>query len=446
MPIDAQAMVHGGEQVLRADRHGGGKGADAVGGAVDLAAADAAAGHHDAEAVGPVIAAAGGVEPRRPAKFAHHDHHRFVQKAALRQIFEKRSDGRIGRRKQFGPGPVEVIAMAVVALAAGAVVVPDPVDVHQSNAGFHQPACEENGLSENVPAIAIARAVRLSGDVEGTLGRLRRNQVECPRVIRIEHLGHRGLLQVAGLAVDLIEQGPPLIEARPADSGGRIEGTRIVAGPARIAVDAIGIEGGPEEAGVLSRPFRPDRRDRLGTITKEGTVPGERMNLASTEPGWGRSSRLMVTICGASRVIGLPTIIQYEAAGWLPVLCLMERMSENLSATRAMRGKCSLMDIPGARVTMGRNVPRISSGASGLRSNMSRWDGPPERNRRMTERALRRVVAAAARLSSVNKPGSDSPPKPSAPARRMSRRVNPSQWRTPWLASIFSMARTQSGL
>src|SRR5262245_48886422 len=103
----------------------------------------------------------------------------------------------------------------------------------------------------------------------------------------------------------------------------------------------------------------------------------------------------MVTTCGAERLIGLPTIIQYAAAGWLPLACVIDRMMAHLSATRAERGKCSLIRIPLTLVSMGRNVPRISSGASGFRSHMSRCEGPPERKSRITERARGRAGADA---------------------------------------------------
>ena len=46
---------------------------------------------------------------------------------------------------------------------------------------------------------------------------------------------------------------------------------------------------------------------------------------------------------------------------------------------------CSQTWMPGTLVSIGRNVPRTASGASGLRSHMSMWAGPPERNRRMTD-------------------------------------------------------------
>ena len=52
-----------------------------------------------------------------------------------------------------------------------------------------------------------------------------------------------------------------------------------------------------------------------GIITQPGMREFAGNNCAATAPGCGRSSRLIVTTCGATRVIGLPIIIQYPAAG-----------------------------------------------------------------------------------------------------------------------------------
>jgi hypothetical protein len=50
-------------------------------------------------------------------------------------------------------------------------------------------------------------------------------------------------------------------------------------------------------------------------------------------------------------------------------------MMANLSIIFAMRGKSSQIWMPGTFVLMGRNSPRISDGALGFRSNMSRCEG-----------------------------------------------------------------------
>ena len=60
---------------------------------------------------------------------------------------------------------------------------------------------------------------------------------------------------------------------------------------------------------------------------------------------------------------------------WLVVCSLfmprVERMIEYLSATPASSGINSQISTPGALVAIGRNSPRYSTGASGLRSKVS---------------------------------------------------------------------------
>ena len=58
---------------------------------------------------------------------------------------------------------------------------------------------------------------------------------------------------------------------------------------------------------------------------------------------------------------------------------LSERTTASLSHMRACMGKCSQIWTPGTLVAIGLNSPRNSIGASGLRSYMSMWDGPPPR-------------------------------------------------------------------
>src|SRR5207253_1915750 len=69
--VDAQEGVEGGDDVLRGNGVFGGLGAEGVGSAVDLAAADAAAGQEKRIAAGPVVAARGGVDLRAAAELAH---------------------------------------------------------------------------------------------------------------------------------------------------------------------------------------------------------------------------------------------------------------------------------------------------------------------------------------------------------------------------------------
>ena len=66
-------------------------------------------------------------------------------------------------------------------------------------------------------------------------------------------------------------------------------------------------------------------------------------------------------------------------ASWSPLDPTIERMMANLSIIFAMRGKCSQMSMPGTFVLIGLNSPRMSTGASGFKSHMSWWGGPPGR-------------------------------------------------------------------
>src|SRR5262249_12318920 len=79
------AHGHRVDGVLRAVR---------VGGADALAATNAAAGQGQAEADGPVVTAAGGIDLWRPTKLARAEHNRPLQEAALAQVADERTKGR----------------------------------------------------------------------------------------------------------------------------------------------------------------------------------------------------------------------------------------------------------------------------------------------------------------------------------------------------------------
>ena len=99
-----------------------------------------------------------------------------------------------------------------------------------------------------------------------------------------------------------------------------------------------------------------------------------------------------------------------------------ERTSAQRSITFASPGMCSQIDTPGAAVAIGRNSPRISSGASGFRSHMSIVAGPPESQIWITPVAGLRAWAVAPAASARSRSGSDRPSSPAAPADRKSRR------------------------
>src|SRR5687767_13710440 len=89
MGVDAEGVVEGGDDVFGGDGIGGGMGGEPVLRAEDLSPPDAAAGHDQAEATGPVVAAAILVEPGGPPELPHHDHEGLVEQAAEVEVFHE---------------------------------------------------------------------------------------------------------------------------------------------------------------------------------------------------------------------------------------------------------------------------------------------------------------------------------------------------------------------
>ena len=128
-------------------------------------------------------------------------------------------------------------------------------------------------------------------------------------------MGRRGPIEIASVLADFMQQRPAHVQPLAVLIGRRGQRAGGIAVRVRIAVKPIRIAGGAEEARVLAGTLGAYRRNRFrnhhprrhARIGPAGTAPPPRRV--------GRSSRLIVTICGATRVIGLPIIIQYCAAG-----------------------------------------------------------------------------------------------------------------------------------
>src|SRR5487761_1088882 len=111
------------------------------------------------------------------------------------------------------------------------------------------------------------------------------------------------------------------------------------------------------------------------------------------------------------------------------MVCANDRTRVQRSISWHIRGKCSHICIPAARVELGRNSPRTASGASGFISHMSMVAGPPFNQTKMTARAcaFRSWPARADEpfASSRSNSGSVRPNSPEAPTRSRSRRRMP---------------------
>ena len=96
--VEAQEVQNRGVQVVDVDGLLDGRVAELVGGAVDLAALDAAAGEPDRKAPVVVVAAharlaARELDGRRAAELAAADHQRLLEQPALLEVGQQRRDG-----------------------------------------------------------------------------------------------------------------------------------------------------------------------------------------------------------------------------------------------------------------------------------------------------------------------------------------------------------------
>src|SRR5262249_42966503 len=113
--VDAQALVHRGEQVADAGRVFLDVGAVLRGRAVDLPALDGAATDHHRPAAGPVVAAGVLIDARRAAKLAHPQHHRVLPQAALVQLLDQRTHALVQTRAVAVANGREDVAVVVPA-------------------------------------------------------------------------------------------------------------------------------------------------------------------------------------------------------------------------------------------------------------------------------------------------------------------------------------------
>src|SRR5262249_18752686 len=170
--IEAQEPEDSGVQIVNVDRMLDGTEAEIVGGAMNLAALDAAAGQPHAEAIVVVVAAidAAGVgarsrqlHRRSSAKLATPDHQRIVQHAALLQVFQETADGLIAF-----PGQAAMLGFQIVVAVPGLTgAVPD---LDEADAFFQEPAGNEKLPALNAGAVQSADVPRLAVDVERIFG------------------------------------------------------------------------------------------------------------------------------------------------------------------------------------------------------------------------------------------------------------------------------------
>ena len=140
--------------------------------------------------------------------------------------------------------------------------------------------------------------------------------------------------------------------------------------------------------------------------------------------------------CGLSRWLGgsaslrttgarFPVSVAWALDKWAGSSCVSERIKEILCIHFDRCWKCSQICTPGAVVAIGWNGPRMSVGALGFRSKVSRWLGPPHMNRKMQRFAWPKPLlsfAIAGDVCARRRSGNVRPMAPSAPAWSTARR------------------------
>ena len=81
----------------------------------------------------------------------------------------------------------------------------------------------------------------------------------------------------------------------------------------------------------------------------------------------------------------LPVVMKGVARACWGMVWASDRTTVHLSITAPRRRKCSQRRSPCARVAIGRNSPRMPSGASGFKSHMSVVEGPTTSQTKITE-------------------------------------------------------------
>jgi hypothetical protein len=117
--------------------------ADLVGRAVGDAPFDAAAGQPDREAVGVMIPPLRAFFPGCAAELGTPDDDRFVEQAALFEIFEQRADGLIDLLAQAAMVVLEIGVGVPPAATAAAVI-----KLHEPHTALHQPPSQQTRFAK----------------------------------------------------------------------------------------------------------------------------------------------------------------------------------------------------------------------------------------------------------------------------------------------------------
>lgn len=189
---DAEGVQHGGSQI--SGRHWiiGGEPSDFVAGPVDAAAVDTGTGDQSTVAEGMMFAAGiCGGDLWTASEFTDPDDQGVIQHVAIAQIGQHGGQGLISWRNQVTFQTYEVVPVSVPEVLP--VVV--PVDRHEGDTVFQQATCQQDALTVDVAAIAIASVCGFLSEIESTADVGRAEQAEG-FLLLLSHGCRRGFCEV----------------------------------------------------------------------------------------------------------------------------------------------------------------------------------------------------------------------------------------------------------
>ena len=130
----------------------------------------------EAEHRPPMVAPAVAVDLRRAAEFADRHDQRFIEQAALVQVFDQGRKADVELRAQHIFQPVGVLGVRIPQRIIDGVVarLARPLHMHQPHARLDQPPGQQHALPPAVAAVALANFVRLFAEWRTLRG-------PCPR-------------------------------------------------------------------------------------------------------------------------------------------------------------------------------------------------------------------------------------------------------------------------
>src|SRR5262245_41995602 len=151
-----------------------------------------------------MVAAAVGVDDRRPTELAEPQHEGRLQQPARREVLDERGERRIQRRAQL------LRARAVLGVRVPAA----ELDFDEPRARLDEPPRGQACLSERAAAVAVAQLRRLLREID----RLREARVEQRRgplddaLAHLEQIARMRLLEIAPELVHELEPGAPALK------------------------------------------------------------------------------------------------------------------------------------------------------------------------------------------------------------------------------------------